>query len=92
MKKNMSEVSYKSPKQDQTGSGWWSWNEWCDKCGKVIHTKESMLHSCPQDESQPDYCVECLRSLIDDNIPYEQTIAEYPVNGLSNYELINQNK
>ena len=74
MKNNMHAVNYNGT--PNKNGHWWVWNETCDRCGRLI-LDESMHHSCPGDESELDFCMECLRYLMDNNIPYEQAIVLY---------------
>lgn len=74
MKNNMHTVNYNGT--PNKNGHWWVWNETCDRCGRLI-LDESMHHSCPGDESELDFCTECLRYLMDNNIPYEQAIVLY---------------
>lgn len=54
---------------------WWSYTETCDKCGKLIFGCE-VLHSEKPDINEADFCVECLRHFLDNNISYE-SIKQY---------------
>jgi hypothetical protein len=73
MKKDIHRVNYDgSPNKN---GDWWVWEEVCDRCGKVIFD-ESTQHS-RIDDSNIDFCSECIRNLIDNNISYEQAIALY---------------
>ena len=58
---------------------WWSWIETCDKCGKLIHNN-SVRYSCEPNIEEVDFCVDCMRYLIDNNIPYEAAKQQYMVN------------
>lgn len=58
---------------------WWSWIETCNKCGKLIHN-HSIQYSSKPDIEEADFCAECIRSLIDNNIPYEEAKQQYMVN------------
>ena len=55
---------------------WWSWIENCDKCGKLIYS-HSVQHSNEPDMKEVDFCVECLRYLLSNNIPYETAKNQY---------------
>ncbi len=55
---------------------WWVWTETCDKCGKLIWDENTQC-SCPYDESEVDFCVNCMRELMDKDISYEQASAMY---------------
>lgn len=58
---------------------WWSWIENCDKCGKLILNHSSQSSREP-DIKEADFCVDCLRCLIDNNIPYETAKQQYKLN------------
>lgn len=55
---------------------WWSWIESCDKCGELIHN-HSVQSSCEPNTKEADFCVECLRYLLDNNIPYKNAKKQY---------------
>lgn len=61
---------------------WWSWVENCDKCGKLIQSHLSQSSRKPNTE-EVDFCAECLRYFIDNNIPYETAKKQYKRNILS---------
>ena len=64
-------------KTDIIQSGmWWSWIENCDKCGNLIRTHLTRS-SCEPDMKEADFCVKCLRYLIDNQIPYEDAKKQY---------------
>lgn len=64
-------------KADIKQSGmWWSWIENCDKCGKLIRSHSSQS-SCEPNMEEADFCVECLRYLLDNNIPYSDAKKQY---------------
>ncbi len=74
MKKNLHRVNYDGTSNEN--GHWWVWKEICDRCGRLIFN-EFTQHSCPGDESELDFCPECLRYLMDNNIPYEQAVVMY---------------
>ena len=43
---------------------WWKWDEYCNNCGKQIRDDEFSSSAKP-DEDNPDYCLECLRKMLD---------------------------
>lgn len=49
---------------------WWSWIENCDKCGKMIKD-HSIKSSRKPNMEEADFCIDCLRYFIDNNIQYE---------------------
>lgn len=58
---------------------WWSWIENCDRCGNLIRSHSSQS-SCEPDMDEADFCVKCLRYLLDNNIPYETAKQQYKLN------------
>lgn len=74
MKKNIYRVSY-GGELDEHGR-WWIWDEKCDRCGRVIRDHTIQSSNEPVKE-ETDFCSECLRYLLDDNIPYEEAKAIY---------------
>ena len=55
---------------------WWAWDEFCDRCYKRIHGHE-VKYSCEPDMNKIDFCVECLRYLLDNKISYETAKQQY---------------
>lgn len=55
---------------------WWSWIENCDRCGKLIKD-HSIQSSYQPDMEEADFCIECLRCLLDNNISYEDAKKQY---------------
>ena len=55
---------------------WWTWIEKCDKCGKLIrnHSVQNSSEPCIE---EVDFCIECLRYLINNNIPYDDAKKQY---------------
>lgn len=44
---------------------WYSWTEYCDRCGKLIHDND--LHTSKEpDLEEKDYCIDCLRELLEE--------------------------
>ena len=43
---------------------WWIWNEFCDICGKQYRSQNVSSSNKP-DESEKDYCLDCMRKMID---------------------------
>lgn len=58
---------------------WWSHIETCDRCGKQVQGHE-VRSSCEPNTEEADFCYECLRYLIDENIPYEDAKKQYKQN------------
>ncbi|MDO8640835.1 MAG: hypothetical protein Q7R33_04775 [Nitrosarchaeum sp.] len=50
------------------GMMWYSWTEICDDCGKKIYTSGNWDTSVPPVLDKKDYCLECLRKRIDQQI------------------------
>lgn len=71
MKTNIQEIDFHG--NIHKGSGWWSWTETCDKCGKKIHGSSSFMTSKKPDATEKDFCVNCYCKLIKNKIPYEKT-------------------
>jgi hypothetical protein len=44
-------------------SFWYSWTEYCDRCGKLIHDNDYQTSTEP-DINEKDYCIDCLRELL----------------------------
>ena len=55
---------------------WWSWVELCDRCGELIYDN-SFRHSCEQKTKEADFCVKCMRHMLDNNISYEDAKKQY---------------
>lgn len=56
---------------------WWVWKETCDKCGKLI-LDETVLHSYnPDDLYDTTFCSDCIRYLMDNDIPYKEAAIKY---------------
>ena len=67
-------------KTDIKQSGmWWSWVENCDRCGKLIHS-HSVQNSREPNMEEADFCNECLRYLLNNNIPYADAKKQYKTN------------
>lgn len=64
-----------SGKQSDRGK-WWKWNEICDRCGNSIFD-DSMLHSKEPDTTEADFCSECFKSFISQNISYQDAKMKY---------------
>lgn len=64
-------------KVDVKQSGmWWSWIETCGRCGRLIRSHSTQVSRKP-DMEEVDFCVECLRYLLDNNIPYTDAKEQY---------------
>lgn len=73
MKNNLHKVDYDG--SPNLNGHWWVWKEICDRCGKLIQD-EATLHSYI-DESEVDFCSECIRYLMDNHIHYVQAKMQY---------------
>lgn len=71
MKVNVAEVKYSNPVMLCTGSGWWTWTEICDKCGKISRDSGDALANGRPDTKEEDLCIDCLRHLLDEKIRRE---------------------
>ena len=47
----------------QKGSGWWTWEETCDRCGKVIKTVGSHFNKSYPSPLEVTFCDKCLEDL-----------------------------
>ena len=48
MKQNIENVPYNNKTKEKR---WWAWDEYCNRCGKLIHSKNSRMSSKePEDE------------------------------------------
>lgn len=55
---------------------WWSWVEYCDKCGKLVFTHNTKTTTEPNRE-EVDFCYFCLLEFFDNNIPYKEMKEKY---------------
>ena len=61
MKTDIKQVAY----MDTNKLGdWWVWNAFCDKCDKQFRNHK-IYSSAKPDENQKDYCLSCMREMID---------------------------
>ena len=69
MKTNIRRVDYGG--NSNVFGKWWTWDETCDRCG--VNTRDSFfMTSVKPDESEADFCSDCIRYLMDNNIPYSE--------------------
>jgi len=61
MKADVKQVAYMNINES---GDWWVWNEFCNKCGKQIRDYSILSVSKP-DESKENYCLDCMREMID---------------------------
>lgn len=73
---NLHRVNYNGT--PNKNGNWYVWKEICDKCGKLIYD-ENIQHSSDKDaiDSKVNLCSECIRYLMDNNIPHEQAVKMY---------------
>ncbi len=67
MKTNIVRCDYLGNKKNN--GKWWKYKGTCDRCGSVIEDFD-MLHSQEPDQSEADFCLRCLRYLMDSEISY----------------------
>jgi hypothetical protein len=60
MKQNVQQVKYN---EQSKNTNWWTWDEFCDKCGKQIRTSNVTLYSKKPD-NKSDYCLDCLYEIL----------------------------
>jgi len=65
MKTNVQTVKYNQNSTVPNKCVWWSWEEICDDCDKVIHKFRDVLSSCKPDLNENDYCLNCLHKRLD---------------------------
>lgn len=70
MKINIQEVSYQLNPEPQPGSGWYTYDEYCDKCGITI--RKAGTHAVRRIECEHDYCEECARLLSEEEAAREE--------------------
>ena len=57
---------------------WWKYLQICDRCGEKYYfeqTNEPNVH-------EADFCLNCLRYLLDNNIPYKDAEKQYKTEAL----------
>lgn len=55
---------------------WWKWIETCDRCGCIIRDYNMRSTDKPNTE-EVDFCINCLKYFLDNNIPYENVKEQY---------------
>lgn len=65
MKTNIQQVKYNENSTVPDTMPWWSWEEVCDDCGKVIFKFKDRLSSQEPDTKHKDYCLNCLHKKLD---------------------------
>lgn len=53
------------------GMIWYTWQEICDGCGKIIYNKNDIRTTKKPNMDEKDYCIDCLRNQCD----YRETIG-----------------
>jgi hypothetical protein len=56
-------IEYK--KSETADIVWYTWDEYCDDCGKIIKLNGEWLSSQEPDISKKDRCLTCLGNLLD---------------------------
>ena len=74
MKSNIARVNIDNTVNER--GDWWKWESTCDKCGTSIEQSDT-FHSVPPDTDEADFCLKCLRELMDNKIPYEVAYKKY---------------
>ena len=64
MKKNVT----KTESKDVKGMFWYSWDEYCDRCGEQVWKCGEMQTLKNPDLDEKDYCVKCLEELLENRI------------------------
>lgn len=55
---------------------WWSWEQRCDRCGADCKHTGIMTTTAP-DTDEADFCIQCYRELMKQNISYEDAYKLY---------------
>jgi nicotinic acid mononucleotide adenylyltransferase len=67
MKINIEHVPYnKGEDKTKDKIKWYSWDEHCDQCDRVVRVKGKFLSSKKPDENKKDYCLDCMRKILDE--------------------------
>lgn len=74
MKTNIHRVNYDGI-ADEKGD-WWTWRETCDRCEKLI-VDESVLHSTKGDNTEADFCIECMQYFMKNKISYRNAYKTF---------------
>lgn len=61
---------------------WWKWIESCDRCGEVIRDYSMRSTDKPNTE-EADFCINCLKHFLDNNISYEDVKEQYKMADLN---------
>lgn len=65
MKTNIQKVKYNEKSNIPDKCTWWSWEETCDDCEKVIYNFKDMITTTEPNTNETDYCIDCLRKALD---------------------------
>ena len=68
MKNNIQQVKYNENSTIPDKCTWWSWEETCDDCGKIINHFRDIITTNEPDTTEKDYCIRCLYLRLDDVI------------------------
>lgn len=71
----------KNIRQSKKDSLFWEWEEYCDRCGKASF-QGSVKSTKKPGTNEVDFCLECLRWLMDNNVPYEEAAKQYKHPGM----------
>ena len=63
MKINIKRINYDGTLNDN--GNWWKWDEFCDLCGADCKKSDWQVTS-PPNINEKDYCINCLRKLLDE--------------------------
>lgn len=70
MKTNIKEIAFPELKKEQIGSGYFSWDEFCDRCKIKIASFGNHGTNRRPKESSTDLCYECLIYCLENEIDY----------------------
>jgi hypothetical protein len=68
MKTNIQQVKYNKNSNKPDKCTWYSWDEFCDECGKPTLLFETFITSTPPDTDRKDYCLDCIRKKLDSGL------------------------
>ena len=74
MKYNIKQTDFKG--NCRNDGKWWSWEQKCDHCGADCQHTGIMTTAKP-DTDEVDFCIQCYRELMDQNIPYKKAYEMY---------------
>lgn len=74
MKYNIRQTDYHG--KNCINGQWWTWEQRCDRCGADCQHTGIMTTEKP-DIDEVDFCIQCYRELMDQNVPYEEAYRLY---------------